>query len=183
MSKFAAQLLRLKQFLGVTKDHEVASALGMTKAAFSNRKQADSFPQEKLAELKKSRPDLDVVYILTGSRVGLGDQVVHSLMHEVAAVSGDSSLTAAVVKAIQNHAEALDDAARDAQVRDLLGILIWCDRAAIEQITLYAARLMGKQPMPFSERTDRRPSQLSNVEGPSPVAARRLRRTRPTKAG
>ncbi|PKM31751.1 MAG: hypothetical protein CVV07_01160 [Gammaproteobacteria bacterium HGW-Gammaproteobacteria-11] len=68
MRNFDAQLLRLKEVLGVTSDQEVAAALGMTKAAFSERKRRDAFPEEKLYALAARRLDLavPVEYILTG---------------------------------------------------------------------------------------------------------------------
>lgn len=68
MRLFDQQLLRLKEALGVTADQDVAAALGMTKAALSERKRRDAFPKEKLYELVARRPELeiDTVYVLTG---------------------------------------------------------------------------------------------------------------------
>jgi hypothetical protein len=65
---FDAQLLRLKQVLGITEDQQVAAALGMTKAGFSARKARESFPQRELFALAETRPELalDVAYVLTG---------------------------------------------------------------------------------------------------------------------
>ncbi len=70
MKNFDAQLLRLKQALGVSSDQEVAAALGLTKAAFSDRKRRDAFPEEKLYALAAKRPDLhlDVLYVLVGDK-------------------------------------------------------------------------------------------------------------------
>lgn len=72
MGDFTHKLLRLKQVLGVTEDREVAEALGMTKAAFSERKRRDSFPEDKLRALVSRRPNLalDPQYVLTGARSG-----------------------------------------------------------------------------------------------------------------
>jgi hypothetical protein len=68
MREFDAQLLRLKECLGVVEDQEVATLLGMSKFAFSDRKKRGSFPTDKLLALKASRPELnlDTTYILTG---------------------------------------------------------------------------------------------------------------------
>ncbi|MBB1601563.1 helix-turn-helix domain-containing protein [Variovorax sp. UMC13] len=69
MRNFDEKLLRLKQALGVTSDQEVAKALGMTKAAFSDRKKRDAFPEEKLWALAQREPalGLDPFVILSGS--------------------------------------------------------------------------------------------------------------------
>nr|WP_256099277.1 helix-turn-helix domain-containing protein [Variovorax sp. SG517] len=65
---FDYQLLRLKRELRVSTDGEVAKALGMTKAAFSERKRRNSFPKDKLLALVGFRPELkvDAAYVLTG---------------------------------------------------------------------------------------------------------------------
>lgn len=68
MRDFDAKLLRLKQATGLTADQDVAALLGMTKAAFSDRKKRDAFPEEKLYAIAAQKPDakLEVRYILTG---------------------------------------------------------------------------------------------------------------------
>ncbi|PZP64197.1 MAG: hypothetical protein DI597_00860 [Pseudoxanthomonas spadix] len=68
MRLFDEQLLRLKQVLGLVEDQAVASALGMSKAAFADRKKRGSFPEDKLKALAADKPDLrlDVKYVLTG---------------------------------------------------------------------------------------------------------------------
>ena len=68
MKLFDQQLMRLKSMLGVTGDQDVAALLDMSKAAFSDRKKRDSFPEEKLRALVQRRPDLpiDVEYVLHG---------------------------------------------------------------------------------------------------------------------
>lgn len=65
---FDHQLLRLKRVLGVSADGEVAKALGMTKAAFSERKRRHAFPKDKLLALAGFRPELrlDAAYVMTG---------------------------------------------------------------------------------------------------------------------
>lgn len=71
MQEFDQQLLRLKAQLRVTSDQDVAALLGMSKAAFSDRKRRGSFPVDKLQALAHQRPDLplDVLYVLTGKTV------------------------------------------------------------------------------------------------------------------
>lgn len=68
MREFDHQLLRLKQALRVTEDQAVAAALGMSKAAFAERKKRDAFPSEKVKALAIDQPGLglDVKYVLTG---------------------------------------------------------------------------------------------------------------------
>lgn len=68
MRQFDQQLLRLKQRLGMAEDQAVANALGMSKAAFADRKRRGAFPVDKLKALAADRPDLhlDVKYILVG---------------------------------------------------------------------------------------------------------------------
>lgn len=68
MDFFSESLGRLKHFLRVSKDGEVADALGLKKTAFSERKKRGSFPEKELRALAQQRPDLgiDVDYVLTG---------------------------------------------------------------------------------------------------------------------
>lgn len=70
MNNFDAQLLRLKQALGVTEDQEAAKALGLSKAAFSDRKRRDAFPDDKLYALAAQKPELriDTAYVLLGEK-------------------------------------------------------------------------------------------------------------------
>lgn len=152
MNRFDDQLLRLKLCLGVSKDAEVAASLGMSRAAFSNRKQAGSFPDEQLLMLKRTMPGLDVMFVLTGERWNAGERVLLDAMAHGAADRGDSDQARSVARAMRNHSQALRDAAADPQVRELLGILICCDRAAIERVVSFAARLMGRKPIPFADR-------------------------------
>jgi transcriptional regulator with XRE-family HTH domain len=65
---FSECLNRLKPMLRVSKDQEVAAALGLSKTAFSERKKRDSFPDRELRALARARPELniDVDYVLTG---------------------------------------------------------------------------------------------------------------------
>lgn len=68
MKKFDEQLLRLKQIVKLTEDQDVAVLLGLSKAAFSDRKKRDAFPVDKLWALATRRPELriDPMYVLMG---------------------------------------------------------------------------------------------------------------------
>lgn len=68
MDFFSDSLSRLKHYLRVSKDQEVAAALGISKTAFSERKKRNSFPEKELRALAQQRPELgiDVEYVLTG---------------------------------------------------------------------------------------------------------------------
>ena len=68
MNFFSDSLARLKHGLRVSKDQEVADALGLSKTAFSERKKRGSFPEKELHALAAKRPDLglDVDYVLSG---------------------------------------------------------------------------------------------------------------------
>lgn len=70
MDFFSYPLTRLKHALRVSKDQEVAEALGLSKTAFSERKKRGAFPDENLRVLAAKRPELgiDVDYVLTGIR-------------------------------------------------------------------------------------------------------------------
>ena len=69
MDFFSDSLSRLKHLLRVSKDGEVAVALGMKKTAFSERKKRGSFPEKELRALAQQRPELgiDVEWVLHGS--------------------------------------------------------------------------------------------------------------------
>ncbi len=86
MRDFDQQLLRMKAVLGMTSDQAVAAALGMTKAAFSDRKRRGAFPEDKLRGLAQQRPELllDVDYVLTGRRLYEEAAVRHATMMEAA---------------------------------------------------------------------------------------------------
>lgn len=68
---FVGALNRLKESLGVSKDKQVAEALGMSDKALNARKARHSFPEIELLALSARRPELklDVAYVLTGERV------------------------------------------------------------------------------------------------------------------
>jgi transcriptional regulator with XRE-family HTH domain len=76
---FDEQVARLKRALGVADDQAVAKALGLSKAAFSNRKQRGAFPEDKLFALATRRPELklDVRYVISGKSIA--EEVVRRL--------------------------------------------------------------------------------------------------------
>ena len=70
MNNFDEQLLRLKQAAKTNADQDVAALLGLSKAAFSDRKKRGAFPEDKVWALAKQKPELmiDVGYVLNGKR-------------------------------------------------------------------------------------------------------------------
>lgn len=141
MRDFDHQLLRLKAALGATSDQAVAEALGMTKAAFSDRKKRGAFPEDKLLALVARRPDLavDPQYVLSGmtakdrfeaehgrlpaSYQELTDWVIAGSSHPV--VSGSNAATSQHLTGLTNpamgsRAVPLIDAERLARIVDLL---------------------------------------------------------------
>lgn len=89
MKIFEEKLLRLKQEVKLSEDQEVAALLGLSKAAFADRKKRDAFPDEKLWALAQKRPDLkvDVLAVLTGisskghAKIALEEQASKLLPH------------------------------------------------------------------------------------------------------
>ena len=57
---FSEALVRLKHQLRVSKDGEVATALGLSKTAFSERKKRGSFPEAELRTLARDKPELQL---------------------------------------------------------------------------------------------------------------------------
>jgi transcriptional regulator with XRE-family HTH domain len=96
MRTFDERLLRLKQELKTDQDKDVAALLGLSKAAFSDRKGRDSFPEDKLLALKAKRPDLaiDVDYVLTGLRSADVRARVEGLRERLREVRGEQSIEA-----------------------------------------------------------------------------------------
>lgn len=84
MILFEPVLLRLKEQLGVSTDKEVGELLGLSAAAFNNRKKRGIFPEDKLLALAARQPELglDVAYILTGEHAR-----VHAVMGAVRAAT------------------------------------------------------------------------------------------------
>ena len=88
MKIFEEKLLRLKQEVKLSEDQEVAALLGLSKAAFADRKKRDAFPEEKLWVLAQKRTDLniDVPAVLTGiSSAGHVKLALHRQASEIPA--------------------------------------------------------------------------------------------------
>ncbi|ETD72844.1 hypothetical protein V757_01860 [Pelistega indica] len=68
MSLFDQILNRLKIFLNIEKDSDIAQLLGMAQSTFASRKQRNSFPEENLKELIRREPwrEIDYQFIMTG---------------------------------------------------------------------------------------------------------------------
>ncbi len=68
MNSFDEILGRLKSFLAITSDIEVAKLFGLSQQAFASRKKRNSFPEENLKELIQREPwrDIDFQFIMTG---------------------------------------------------------------------------------------------------------------------
>lgn len=120
MNIFDVKLLRVKECLGVTADKDVAELLGMTKAAFSERKRRDAFPIEKLQELARAKPEVDVFYVITGVR----SEGVKQINPEAALAAtlsvepnGDGPLTKKLIESVANFKGA--KSSRDQDVSDI----------------------------------------------------------------
>lgn len=97
MNNFEEQLLRLKQAVKLTADQDVAALLGVTKAAFSDRKKRGSFPEDKLWALAKKRPelDLDTHYVLNGvTAKSAASQMLSNFGSRLREVRGEQPLDA-----------------------------------------------------------------------------------------
>lgn len=98
---FLLALGRLKEQIGLSKDKEVAEALGLGEKAFNARKARASFPEREVLALATSRPELalDVTYILTGERVSALTREQLAITAGVVAQMGDAGLTAKMLAA------------------------------------------------------------------------------------
>lgn len=84
---FDQKILRLKQCLNVTTDKEVAEILGMSKSALAERKRRDAFPEKILRALAAEKPEIDLLYVLTGERsltaaLRIGAEVVQKHLNQ-----------------------------------------------------------------------------------------------------
>ena len=69
--QFVDFLYRIKQSLDLKQDKDVADFLGLSEKAFSARKNRNSIPEQQLRLAAAKHPNLqiDVDYILTGSKI------------------------------------------------------------------------------------------------------------------
>lgn len=133
MRAFDQQLLRLKQALGVTEDQAVAAALGLSKAAFADRKKRGAFPIDKLKALAGEQPGLriDVNFVLTGESLELerrlaaitaGTKAANRIGEERARRAVQEEVFRAVVESLDQDEQRLvaDFRAADAQGKAVL---------------------------------------------------------------
>jgi hypothetical protein len=78
MNEFEMQLLRLKEATRTMEDQGVAALLGLSKAAFSDRKKRGSFPTKEVFALASQKPELglDADWIVTGVSSHFETQVI-----------------------------------------------------------------------------------------------------------
>lgn len=127
MNNFLDALERLKHYLRVSSDIDVADALGMSKTAFAERKRRNAFPEDKLFALIAKRPELkiDVAYVLTGVH-----QPRHARMQadHVAAWAGQQGTEVAAQAAKDLiEATAVRTAGRAADYMALVDLASHCD--------------------------------------------------------
>lgn len=110
MSPFEEIMSRLKHSLRVSKDQEVADAIGMKKAAFSSRKTRNAFPEKELRILAIKRPELgiDVDYVLHGERrcpekMPLAATALECLQRRFADLKADVELMGAINQQLQQN--------------------------------------------------------------------------------
>jgi hypothetical protein len=150
MTPFESQLLRLKELLRVTKDREVAEALGMSPAAFSYRKVQGHFPEEQLMGLNARRPEIDPYYVLFGQRRNDPSGTARPVTAEGIAI------------ARAFHEWSLDallaDAVKHPWIQSLLVTLYCASDGTMARTLSYARQLMqadqlrGVMPRPFTQR-------------------------------
>jgi len=140
MNSFSDCLDRLKYTLRVSKDQEVAEALGLSKAAFSERKKRGAFPEKNVRVLAQQRPDLeiDVEYVLTGGALSSHQSAMQERARQFTQTLGydpndpDSKqrLLALLDKAVVERAAA--NASRAATYEQIIEVLRSCSDKTVE---------------------------------------------------
>lgn len=142
MEDFEKQLIRLKQALSLKEDQQIAEALGMTKASFSDRKKRGSFPSERVIGLKSKHPDLDVFYVLTGDRSPHPN--AEGLLVAVSSTLGED----AVNSLSEGHRKELALAKiawAHPQLRTLIDSALWCDDDSLTLLVQLASHLASRR--------------------------------------
>lgn len=165
---FQDRLLRLKECLGLPEDQQIAEALGMTKAAFSERKRRGTFPDERVVAAKARYHDLDVTYVLSGQRARGKELVLLDEMHRVSA-GQSTEIQRAAIDAVNAHFGLTATPVNDRH-RSLVQLLPWCDDEALDLLIKIAGR--------FVASSNRR---LDLHEKPAPYEAKP--KTAPVKPG
>lgn len=124
-SVFDQQLLRLKSALGVTADQEVAEALGLSKAALSDRKRRGAFPEDKLWALAQRRPELQInpFWVLSGQAeevLQATARVVTAQMRTVLTMQADRWKDLPVEEQLTRAMEVVEAATLDEDERELV---------------------------------------------------------------
>lgn len=150
MKNFDQVLLRLKQAVQQTSDQEVARLLGLSKAAFAERKKRDAFPEDKLLALSVRQPELnlDVTYVLTGERRSDWERATLSRTAEaVAKLEPEGGpITAKLQKAYKSTpTKERDKAKREARNQELLAALKNCTDEDVDIVMQLAVRLARAQ--------------------------------------
>lgn len=116
MREFDRQLIRLKEALGVTEDQDVANALGLSKAALSDRKKRGAFPDDKLLALIAKRPDLklDFDYITLGRHSSEFEAIVEKHQPEHHKSPGKSGLLSVREEELLAYFRRANDTGREA---------------------------------------------------------------------
>ena len=116
MREFDRQLIRLKEALGVTEDQDVANALGLSKAALSDRKKRGAFPDDKLLALIAKRPDLglDFDYITLGHHSSEYEAIAEKHQPEHFRTPGKSGLLSEQEEKLIGCYRRANEAGRDA---------------------------------------------------------------------
>ncbi|MBF1164463.1 MAG: helix-turn-helix domain-containing protein [Dechloromonas agitata] len=116
MREFDRQLIRLKEALGVTEDQDVANALGLSKAALSDRKKRGAFPDDKLLALIAKRPDLrlDFDYITIGRHSSEFEAIAEKHQPEHFRAAGKSGLLSVQEEELIGYYRRASEAGRDA---------------------------------------------------------------------
>lgn len=73
---FSEVIDRLKKELGFTEDQELAKLMGMSNAAFSERRTRESLPYEKIIDICRER-GISSDFIFTGNRGELNGRIIH----------------------------------------------------------------------------------------------------------
>lgn len=143
---FQARLERLRTALDVREDQEVATVLGMTKAALSARKSRNSFPEKELRALVQQRPDLDidVEYVLTGATLSAHQRQTQQAARQATLdAAGIDEATRARMLAQLDQIDlemATTNARRDADYRQITEMLRLCS----DETVALASKLVAK---------------------------------------
>ena len=138
---FNSALSRLKEGLGLSKDKEIAEALGLSDKALNARKTRDSFPETEVLALSARRPELrlDVTYILTGERVSETQRQQLAVLAAAIEKTGNSELAQQLANA--HRTIGATQAQRKPIYKYHLKVLDICDDDDLDLVMRLAVRL------------------------------------------